>query len=188
MKQLPGSRTFHVYSHGFTKTKVTILDSEKQTRLYSIKMKSSVFGSKPDIAIHRGSSYTLIGTARFSSISRTIDLQFYTSPSSSIPVAMTAPSLFARSLCFESSIGPLKWASKWVFSSDLILIKTQTEECVARFTTPAFSVSKRGRLELAPGFVTASQKLLDEIVVSGIAISEKQRRSRKQASAASGAG
>ncbi len=175
-QQPSGPRTLHVYIQGFTRRKVTIVDSDKQTQLYSLKISSNSFSSSPDIAFHRGSSDTLIGTAIFRKFSRTIDLQFYSSPLSSIPVAMTAPSLFTRSLNFESSIGPLTWKGSGVFSRNFILIKSQNEECVARFTRKNFSMSRWGNFELAPMFATAVQKLLDEIVVSGIAIAETQRR------------
>ena len=57
---------------------------------------------------------------------------------------------------------------------------------LARFERSSFSLGKRGKLEIAGG-VQWGPGLLDEIVISGIAMVEAERRRRNRSSGGGGA-
>jgi len=76
---------------------------------------------------------------------------------------------------FQSSIGPLQWEGDGIFSNDLVLVN-ERKEWLAKFHNSAFAMGKEGKLEISNGEITGV--FLDEIVVSGLAMIEHQRRRR----------
>lgn len=79
----------------------------------------------------------------------------------------------------------LTWERESVFGSGLVMRNTRNE-WIAKFDRSMFTMSKVGKLEL-PG-PEVSGPLLDEVVVSGIAIVELARRRRNNSSGAAGGG
>lgn len=165
-------RLLHIYLDGLTHRHLTIRDSDKRTPLYTVSANSgSIFSSKPHMRIFRGSAQTTpIGTADFHNYSRTVDLTIQ-----GRPVSMDASGLFTRSHVFQSSIGPLQWEGDGIFSNDLVLVN-ERKEWLAKFHNSAFAMGKEGKLEISNGEITGV--FLDEIVVSGLAMIEHQRRRR----------
>lgn len=169
---LESTRILHLYRKGMTGYKAHILDSDKQTVLYEINIKS--LGS-PSISLYRGPSHgnsqgALVGTANFHNFSRTTDIKI----GNSAIIPLRAEGIFTSSRMFDSILGPLKWQHDGVFSKTLSLVNARGE-WIARFQTVT-AVSKWGRFEIAPGTPQGGERLLDEIVLTGFAILETEKR------------
>lgn len=80
----------------------------------------------------------------------------------------------------------LTWQHDSTFGKDLRLVNAEGD-WLARFVGKTFSWSKRGKLEISGG-VQFGPGLLDEIVISGIAMVEAERRRRNNNNASAGAG
>lgn len=162
---IPGILHLYKTGHGA----LHILDTDKQTRLYDIKTHSF---SSPDVSLYRpaaaaaapNASPTLCGFAKFHTCSFTIDLQI----GGKGPIPLKAIGLFTTSRTFESCLGELKW------KQDMKLLNAR-EELLATFTHVT-AKSKMGRFELAPRVAEGGQRLVDEIVLSGVALLEQERR------------
>lgn len=171
-KLLEPTRTLHLYRIGICRSSAQILDSDKQTVLYEIDF---IHLGSPTITLYRGSAQgnvqrALVGTANLHSYTSTTDLQIGNSP----VITLRAESIFTRSKTFDSILGPLKWQHDGSLSRSLNLVNARGE-WFARFLH-ATALSKWGRFEIAPGAPEGGERLLDEIVLSGIAILEKLRR------------
>ena len=172
---IPG--ILHLYATGLTHTTLHILDSDKQTRLYEIEIHS---WTSPDISLYRPAATaaapdatpTLCGSVKFHNWSGTIDLQI----GEDRPIPLKAIGVFSATRTFESCVGELKW------KKDMRLLNAR-EELVAKFTH-VMAVSKWGRFEMAPRVAEGGQRLVDEIVLSGVALLEQDRRSAAAAAAA----
>lgn len=174
-KLLEPTRILHLYKSSLSGSTALILDSDKQTVLYEIDVRC--FGS-PTITLYRGSTQgniqrALVGTANFRSFTTATDLQI----GNSSVITLHTKSSFTRSKTFDSILGPLKWQYDGPFSRNLSLVNSQ-EEWFARFQYVA-AVSKWGRFEIAPGVTEGAERLLDEIVLSGIAILVRVRRNNR---------
>lgn len=168
-------RLLHIYLDGLTHRHLTVRDSDKLTPLYTVATNSgTIFSSKPHMRIFRGGTSpetaTPIGTADFHTYSRTVDLTVH-----GRAVTMDPSGLFTRAHQFRSSIGALKWEGNGVFSNDLVLVN-ERNEWIAKFHNSKFSMGKEGKLEISNGNLT--EAFLDEVVVSGLAMVEHERRSR----------
>ncbi|MCJ1345850.1 hypothetical protein MMC31_004059 [Peltigera leucophlebia] len=167
---IPG--TLHLYKTGFTHGTLHILDTDKQTRLYEIKIHS---WTSPDISLYRPAATaaapianpTLCGSAKFHTWSRTIDLQI----GGHRPIPLQATGVFSSTRKFESCVGELKW------KKDMRLLNA-SEELLATFTDVT-AVSKWGRFEMTPLVAEGGQRLVDEVVLSGMALLEQNRREKE---------
>lgn len=86
--------------------------------------------------------------------------------------------MFTRSRFFQSAaagVGKLTWQHESTFSSALTL-RNERNEWLARFDRSTFSLEKHGKLELVGGDGVIGGQLLDEIVISGLAIVQGERR------------
>ena len=72
-----------------------------------------------------------------------------------------------------------------MWSADLVCV-TERGDWVARFGNSTWSVSKQGRIEVVNR--DFPREVLDELVVSGLAMVELERRRRSNNAAAAGAG
>ncbi len=162
--------TFHLYKTGHGT--LHILDSDNQTRLYDIKTDSD---SSPDISIYRlaataaapNAKPILCGSAKFHDWSSTIDLQI----GGDRPIPFKAPESFSSSRTFESCVGELKW------KHDMRLLNAR-EELLATFTHNT-AASNWGRFEMTLRVAEGGQRLVDEIVLSGVALLEYERREKE---------
>ncbi|MCJ1343467.1 hypothetical protein MMC31_001661 [Peltigera leucophlebia] len=171
---IPG--TLDLYKTGFTHGTLHILDTDKQTRLYEIKTHS---WTSPDISLYRpaataaapNANPTLCGSAKFHTWSRTIDLQI----GGNRPIPLQATGVFSSTRTFESCVGELKW------KKDMRLFNAR-EELLATFISVT-AVSKWGRFEMTPLVAEGGQRLVDEVVLSGVALLEQDRREEKASAA-----
>ena len=88
---------------------------------------------------------------------------------------MNASGLFTRALSFQSSIGLLKWEGDGIFNTNLVLVN-ENKEWIAKFHNSTFSMGKEGKLEISNGNIAGA--FLDEVVVSGVAMVEQERKKR----------
>ncbi|KAL8759054.1 MAG: hypothetical protein Q9184_003743 [Pyrenodesmia sp. 2 TL-2023] len=178
-------RILHIYRDGLTSRHMTITDMDKSHPLYHITQSRSSF-SKPHITIHHPSSSSssssnpgpTIGTVEFHSFSRTIDLHIH-----NLPIAFQPDGIFTRAYAYHSpSFGEkLRWECDGIWGSDLVLVNGR-KEWIARFEASVFAVSKAGKIHIADGGIGG--KALDEIVVSGYAMVQHERRRRNNGAAA----
>lgn len=179
----PPSRFLHIYVEGLRGRRLNILDSDKTTPIYIVKSNSgSLFSSKPHMRICRpptssSALETQIGSASFRAWGRTVDMEFGSSTAFLKPKG-----LFTRSTEFQSSVGPLTWQYDSVFRSAFRLVNAEGE-WLARFEGITFSWRKTGKLEIAGG-VQWGPGLLDEIVISGVAMVEAERTRNNNSAAA----
>ena len=175
-----------------------IVDSDKQTTLYTITANSgSIFSAKPHILITAGDSPAssstfaspsnpsggVVGSITFPKFSRHLDLEIHGQP-----ITLNSAGWFSNGMVFDSAASggeKLTWERESVFGSGLVMRNTRNE-WIAKFDRSMFTMSKVGKLEL-PG-PEVSGPLLDEVVVSGIAIVELARRRRNNSSGAAAAG
>ncbi|KAL9029420.1 MAG: hypothetical protein Q9180_007034 [Flavoplaca navasiana] len=149
---------------------------DKSRPLYTISQNSgSLFSSKPHMTISQASSSsttppTTIGTVTFHSWSRSIDLELH---GRSIP--FEPEGIFTRAYAYQSpAFGEkLRWECDGVWGADLVLVNGRSE-WIARFDASLFSMSKTGKIHIVNGGVMGMA--LDEIVVSGCAMVQHQRR------------
>lgn len=177
----PISRTLHLYKTGFARSTLHILDTDKQTCLYEIKTQ---VWSSPDVSLYRPAATTaapnnkptLCGSAKFHSWSRTIDLQI----GGDGPIPLQVSGIFISSGMFESCVGELSWKTGMGMSMKVL---NEREEVLATFTH-VMSLSKWGRFEMMPRVAEGGQRLVDEIVLSGLALLEQRRRGQTSLAAA----
>lgn len=176
------ARTLHIYLDGMTHRKLTVMDQDKRTPLYAVQANfgSSLFSSKPHMKIFRGTdtSGAYIGSASFHTMSSTIDLEIH-----GRAVELVHDGIMTRTHRFTSSEGMVFWKGDGMFGTDLKL-QTRQKIIFARFDNAAFSMAKQGKLEIAQRDI--SEAMLDEIVISGLAMIEHERRRRKRSSGGGG--
>lgn len=162
-------RTLHLYKTGLTRSTLLIFDTDQQTCLYEIKTHS---WSSPDISLYRIATAaaapktkpTLCGSAKFHTWSRTIDLQI----GGDRPIPLQAKGIFSDTRMFKSCVGELRW------KKDMKLLNTR-KELLATFAHVT-AVSKWGRFEMTPRVAEGGQRLVEEILLSGLALLEQDRR------------
>ncbi|KAL8952679.1 MAG: hypothetical protein Q9222_001416 [Ikaeria aurantiellina] len=176
-------RILHIYRDGLTHRHMTITDMDKSYPLYTISQNSgSIFSSKPHMTITSASSpSTTIGTATFHNWSRTIDLTFHSHPAS-----FDSEGIFTRAYAFDSpAFGErLRWECDGIWGADLVLVNTK-KEWIARFDASLFSITKNGKIHVVNGSIRG--EALDEVVVSGCAMVQLERRRRNNSAAAGAA-
>ncbi|KAL9628563.1 MAG: hypothetical protein Q9204_005810 [Flavoplaca sp. TL-2023a] len=175
----------HIYLDGLTQRHQTITDMDKSHPLYTISQNSgSLFSSKPHMKISQASSTppTTIGTATFHSWSRSIDLELH---GHAIPFEPEGS--FTRAYAYNSpAVGQkLRWEADGVSGADLVLVNV-TGEWIARFDASLWSMSKTGKIHIVNGGITGTA--LDEIVVSGCAMAQRQRKKRRRNTSGGGGG
>ena len=116
------------------------------------------------------SAYTgqMVGTINFPMMSRRIELVI-----NGHPQQLEYNGFRDRSYRFMSSIGPLKWASMSMMGAG-VACTTERGEWLAKFDTSWFSMHGTGKLELVNQ--NLPQGLVDELVVTGLAMLENDRR------------
>ena len=178
----PTPRLLHIYHEGMTHRHAGILDSDKQTPLYRIQFNSGgLFSSKPHVTIVNAASNAPVGTVTFHSMSSKIDLTI-----NKKPTTLSKSGIFTSAHEFRSSAltGSLKWKRDGLFSGGDMLCIDEKEQLFARFQASGWAMKKDGKFELSP---EVGGVLMDEIVVSGIAMVElRRRRNRSAAGAAAG--
>ena len=174
-------RLLHIYYEGHRPA--GILDSDKQTPLYRIQVnRGGLFSSKPHVTIVNAASNALVGTVTFHSMSRQIDLTI-----NKKPTTLSKSGIFNSVHEFRSSAlaGSLKWKRDGLFSGGDMICIDEKEQLFARFQASGWAMKKDRKFELSPG---VGGVLMDEIVVSGIAMIELRKRQSRSAAAGAAAG
>lgn len=180
----PGPRSLHFYyDSSFTKRRMIITDSDKATNLYAVSHRSSwsvLFSSKPDMSIVRVSDNSEIGAVTLHSFSPT-ELIIH-----GRIVFLEHVDWLSRGRTFQSAATGTTLT--WQYDSalgDSVTCSNETNQWLARFSPSSFSLSKGGVLELASPAVDGI--LLDEIIVTALAIMQERKRRQHSSSSASGA-
>ena len=169
----PTPRTFHIYHHGLSGRKQTVMENDKTTKAYDVERHSM---SKPHIRITSGGATGHeVGAVNFHFFSRTLDLVVNGSP-----VQLDPAGWFTRSFTFMSSIGKLKWEYISMWGKTMACV-TENGEWLARFDWSVWAMKKDGKLDIVN--TQLPQGLVDELVVSGLAMVEVERRRRNNAAA-----
>ncbi|MCJ1469001.1 hypothetical protein MMC07_007633 [Pseudocyphellaria aurata] len=164
--------------------RITILDGDKVS-IYIVDSKRSAIFTRLSLNVYRpGRSPSRrdasIGSAKYHLWTRTVDLQVGSST-----ITMKAKGFVRRSMTFQSSVGRLTWQHESLFRNGLRLVDAGGT-LLARFESTSFSRRKTRTLEISDA-VRSAPGLLDEVVISGIAVVEAERRQNENAVAASGA-
>lgn len=177
----PIPRTLHIYREGLTQKRGTVYDSDKTTPLYLIRNSwAAGWSGKPNVEITSPGTGQVIATVTFHAWSRTVDFMLH---GQALP--MDPAGWFTRSYTFQSPIGTLKWQKTGIWGYSLQCV-TERGEWLARFDTAYFSMRKEGRLEIVSRELP--QMLVDQLVVTGIAMVEIEKRAHASAGASGGGG
>ncbi|MCJ1224428.1 hypothetical protein MMC12_001073 [Toensbergia leucococca] len=166
------TRLFHIYHTDILNRSHQVLDSDKVTPLYTYTTRqSALFNTRPQLEIFRGASSTdCIATGMFHM--GYVELHIH-----GRDVPLSRNGIFSYTHVFDSSgMGKLDWARDSVFGSDMTL-SDESKQTVARFHNAAYSVRKEGKLEIMGGDI--GSVIIDEIVVTGLAMVEWERRQRR---------
>ncbi len=182
--KIPTSHVLSIYRHSATSRNLTIRDSETAIPLYAVQVKylglftfrkgriiirrapSPSFPAKAEAPVARASVHVFPHHG--------IDLHFGSYSVTLRPTRYTSSIWPYR---FESSMGPLRWWRDEHLYRCLFLLKLLDTKghTVARFRNPTKGRSLMwGAIEIARG-VEGGQRLLDEIVTSGVALVEQLR-------------
>lgn len=179
----PGPRSLHLYyDSSFTQRRMIITDSDKATNLYTVSHRSgwSMFSSKPHMSITHVNNNSEIGTVTFHSFSPT-ELTIH-----GRTVSLEKIDWMSRGRTFQSAATgtTLTWQYSSVLGNSMTC-SNEINQWLARYTSSNFSMSKGGVLELASPAVNGI--LLDEIIVTALAVVQERKR-REGASSAAAAG
>ena len=159
------------------------MDSDKTTPIYTINSNSGgMFSSKPHMTILNAATGAIAGTVTFHQMSSTIDLEIH-----GRPIAFDKPGVFTSAHEFRSlATGQLfKWKRDGVFSGGDLKCIDQQDQMVANFENSAWSMKKDGKFEIGP---MVQGPFMDEVLISGIAAMEYQRRQNNASSSGGGGG
>ena len=173
-------RALYIQHLGITHRRAHILDSDKRTVLYKIRAnKGGLFSSKPHITMHSAANHRAVGTVTFHRMSPVIDLEIH---HQTIPLLRLG--LFTSAHRFESptSRSSLKWKRDGLKSEGNMLCIDGQQVLIARFERSKRARRKGGKFMISPG---VEGRLMDEIVVSGLAMVQYHRRRKKRATAPS---
>lgn len=173
-------RVLYIHHVGITHRRAHILDSDRKTVLYKIcANKGGLFSSKPHITIQSGPTHRAVGTVNFHRMSPVIDLRIH---HHTIPLLRLG--LFTSAHSFESptSRSSLKWKRDGLKSEGNMLCVDGQQVLIARFERSKRAKRKDGKFMISPG---VEGRLMDEVVVSGLAMVQYHRRQKKRAAAPS---
>ena len=172
-------RLVHIYYNDWLMKGAKIFDSDKTTPLYNISLRCR----KPHLRITSGSSDCEIGEVRFHWFKRRIDVILH---SQQIP--MNAQGGCKSTYSYESpTLGhaTLSWKlqSKWKDPLRMILLDAN-DTPVARFEPTYRAKRKAGKFELY-GSSAEPGPMMDEVVVTGLAVAQYRVQQMQATSGAS---
>ena len=174
-----GGRLLHVYYDDWKMKSIRVLDSDKTTLLYSIDLKSR----KPHMRIHSGSSNSQIGEINFHLLGTRIEGTLDSRDISLTPQGFTKKIYDYTSSTFPNTTLSWKPQSKWSNPLNLVLLDANAMP-VARFMPVNWSKKKAGKLELL-GSSAVTGPMMDEVVVTGLAVAQYKAQRMRTAGAAS---
>lgn len=170
----PPPLLLHVYHSGVTHHNIQILGPDKTTILYTVEQHSL---RKPHLTVYKADTGIVVGTVTFRSISRTIQIVLHNNP-----IALTAKGIFTSaygwtSLATTAAGTPMRFTWKSVHNlagGDLICLDQQGYAC-SKYNASSFALTKAGKFEIGP---SVTGILMDEVIVTGLAMLELKRRNR----------
>ena len=169
----PSPRFLHIYEEGLTHRHRLILDSDKSTPLYTITANSGgALSSKPHVTITSASTNNaIIGTITFHTISNHVDLTIHNQ-------SLSFKSHEFRSL---ATGGNFEWKKEGIISGGDMVCVDERKRKVAWYENSKLALHKDGKIGLEAG---GDGMLVDEIVVTLIAMIELKRRENARSAAA----
>ncbi|KAI9793763.1 MAG: hypothetical protein M1835_007069 [Candelina submexicana] len=166
-------RLLHIYHEGLTQRHASIKDSSKTT-LYTIDLHQ---WTKPHMVIFAGDSKNHVGTVTFHTLSSTMDLVI-----NGTEIGFKNDSFWTQQYSFVSRATgkKLRWKFESSWSMKHVVCLDEKDLAVAKFEGSTWALRKLGKIELVPG---VDGGLLDEVLVSGLAMMEMIQRTKKAASA-----
>ncbi|KAL8834553.1 MAG: hypothetical protein Q9176_007436 [Flavoplaca citrina] len=170
-------RTLDIYLHGITHQQMTIADEDKTRPLYTVENSPSGLFSSRNLTIYKAADTEnpepgFVGTAMFGKF----DFHGH-----SVDMSLNHHSLTYVSPAFEQR---LCWETDGEWGVDLVLVGAK-KEFIARIDPSLSGCSTFGQLHIFNGAIGTAA--LDEIVVSGCAFVQYERRIRNRTSAGGGA-
>ena len=171
----PVPRKLQIHVDGILNRRLYINESDDVTTLYTATIKAGgIFRSGPNVTVYTGTDETqasIVGTASFPSFSQKIDLTLH-----SQRIFFAQDGFFTHTHSFTSTAGRLRWEHTGIFSQNMTCVDEEGR-WLARFDYKRLSMSKLGTLEIVSDQIGGA--LLDELVVSGIAMTELEKKGRK---------
>lgn len=180
-------RTLHVYKDDFSREHLTIKDCDNSTSLYTVanhgkkghSVQIEVFRSSPFTDYFTDSTYpagSSVGNINFDFEARKILLSVNNRPLEMTPVPNNTNTC---SFHFDSSMGFARWqyGVNYLISLTLDCVIEWTEICIAKFelvSLTTLTTFKQGKLKLV-ACRELDQHVMDEIVLSGIAMLEQHK-------------
>ncbi|KAL8929304.1 MAG: hypothetical protein Q9208_001387 [Pyrenodesmia sp. 3 TL-2023] len=167
----PQPRTLHITRSGLSQRHAQIHESDNLTQAYTMHSSYAAdwIPSKSNLEIISSSTNELIGSITFHSMSRRIDLNV-----NGQMISLKSEGLFTRGYSFGSSVGVLKWEAAATGSAYACTTRAN-RAWLARCDQDVFrSRHGKGTLEIVSWDLP--QRLMEELVVSGLAMIEYERR------------
>lgn len=188
---VPPAVVFHVYTtkRMWGRELAVTINGKTDVAFHVTLSSRGLFSSRPDMTVQRGSSSgPVLGTAYFRTgwSSSQIELEF---PQAGTSTEMNRTGLWSRACTVRLDGQMLEWrgthhngASRWSDAS-LKLVDGGGRIYAVYADTTYKAMTKQGRLSIeVPGL---SDNMIEQIVCSGIALAEKERRTRAGAAASS---
>ncbi|KAI9720670.1 MAG: hypothetical protein M1812_002850 [Candelaria pacifica] len=169
-------RLLHIYHEGHSERRASIKDSSKTT-LYSIDLHH---WSKPHMVVFAGDSKNEIGTVAFHSLSSTMDLTVR-----GTEFSLKNDKYWTQQYSFVSRATGRKfrWKMESLWTMNDFVCMDEKDMPIAKFEGSTWALRKLGKIELVQGLDGA---LLDEVLMSGLAMVEMVQRTKKAAVGAAG--
>ena len=172
-----GRRILNIHYPGFNYRHMEIYDSNSDTPLYSVQSNSgSMFSAKPHIVVFNASTGVVIGSITFHSFSSAIDIQVH---GKELPLKKASVFTSAYQFRSNASGGRFAWKRDGVFSGGDLKCTNDKDQTIAFFESISFAVKQDGKFEIGPN---VKRSMMDELIVTGLAAVENQRRQTAQTS------
>ncbi len=176
-----GYRLLHIYYEDKWLRKIHVLDSDKSTLLYDIETNRL---KRPDMIIHSGTNNDTIGTVKIHAFKTRIETCIHDQD-----IELTAGSWMKGDYSYESRIlqnSKMTWEPQRKLQPlDMVLLDDKAMP-VARFIPTDFAMKKAGKIELI-GESANDPRVVDEIVVTALAIMQFRHIQQRGAMAATAA-
>ncbi|KAL8911010.1 MAG: hypothetical protein Q9171_003746 [Xanthocarpia ochracea] len=177
----PEPRILHITREGFSQKKARIYESDNRTQAYEMKTSSTAewSNSKPNTEITSASTGQVVGTINFRIMSSKIEIGV-----NGRTIQLESNGWFTRGYSFASCIGPLKWEGGSIMKSTYTCT-TERGEWLAKCDQKIFtSMHGKGTIEIVNRSLRPD--LMEELVLTGLAMIENERREAKAAAGAAG--
>jgi hypothetical protein len=174
----------HVYYEGKMMRGLQVLDSSKTSQVYKIDIKQHLF-KMPKLAIYSAASGDLISTVEYKSMKKRITLNYCGNE-----VILNAPGFWGLDYKYASPTlngQQMTWQHQKKLDELNMALLDANAMPVARFLPSNWAMKKGGKIEILDSAINSqqAQALMDEIVVTALAVMVYRHVQRQQAGAAS---